>query len=245
MEGRELLFDKKGPIGYLTFNRPDKLNAFNSVLIDLFERSLLEIEKDTSLRVIILTGAGDKAFIAGSDISDMKTRTGPSSWVISRTRQAFFRLLENLPQISIAAVNGYAFGGGVEIAMACTFRIASEKARFGQTEANFNLIPGGGGTQRLCRLVGETHSIEMILTGRILKAPEALKMGLVNRVVPHNDLMKECEDMARKLIQLEHYPVKIVRELIESAVAMDDTRLLRQTATNFGLVAASQSVTHQ
>ena len=238
MGGQELLFEKREAIGYLTFNRPDKLNAFNFALIELLEKYLYKIEKDTDLRVVILTGAGDKAFIAGSDISELKKRTGFTAWLNSRIRQGLFRFLENLPQVTIAAVNGYAFGGGLEIAMACTFRIASEKARFGQTEANFALIPGAGGTQRLCRLVGETRSIEMILTGKILKATEALKIGLVNRVVPHDELIKECEGLAERIIELEPFPVKIVRELVELGITMDDRRLLRLTAANFGLAAA-------
>jgi enoyl-CoA hydratase len=241
MGGKELLFEKRGAIGYLTFNRPDKLNAFNFALIELLEKYLYEIERDKELRVIILTGAGDKAFIAGSDISELKKRTGFTGWLNSRIRQGLFRFLEDLPQVSIAAINGYAFGGGVEIAMACTFRIASEKARFGQTEANFGLIPGGGGTQRLCRLVGETRSIEMILTGKTIKAWEALKIGLVNRVVPHDELMKECERLADRIIELDPYPVKIVRELVELGVSMDDRRILRLTAANFSLATALKS----
>ena len=239
MSGQELLFEKKGAVGYLIFNRPDKLNAFNSDLIMLLEKYLYEIEQDKNLRVIILTGAGDKAFIAGSDISDMKTRTGPNSWPISRIRQGYFRLLETLSQVTIAAINGFAFGGGVEIAMACTFRIASEKALLGQTEANFALIPGGGGTQRLCRLVGETRAIEMMLTAKTIKAPEALKIGLVNQVVPHNELLKESEKLAEKIMALDPHTVRMVRELAELGNSMDEIRLLRMTAADFGLAAAA------
>ena len=179
-----LLLQQEGPVATVTVNRPEKLNALNKEAKRELSECFLSLRDDPSVAVVILTGAGEKSFVAGTDIAELSALTKESGEEFARAGQEVFSLIENLGKPVIAAVNGYALGGGCELALACTFRIASEKARFGQPEVNLGIIPGYGGTQRLARCVGKGRAMEMILTGAQVTAQEAHRMGLVNAVVP-------------------------------------------------------------
>ena len=186
-----ILYETQGPIATLTVNRPQKRNAVNNATAEEIDQALTQVENNPDLRVLILTGAGDKAFVAGADIGELDKRDTIRGRKESRRRQEIYTRIELLEIPSIAAINGYAFGVGCEIALACIFRLASEKAKMGQLEINLGIIPGAGGTQRLPRLIGKAHAAELILTGKIIKAEEAYRIGLVNQVVSPDKLMDD------------------------------------------------------
>lgn len=212
-----LVYEKKGSIGILTINRPEKLNALSNVLISELRALLADIESDDELRVLILTGAGDKAFVAGADIGELVERDARLGRKVSRERQDVFSRLENLPVPSIAAINGYALGGGLELALACSIRICSERAQFGAPEVKLGIIPGDGGTQRLPRLVGKGKAMEMILTGDFIDAQEAFRIGLVNRVVPHENLLETTMELAKKIASRPPLAVKYAKEAVNQS----------------------------
>jgi enoyl-CoA hydratase len=212
-----LVYEKKGAIGILTINRPEKLNALSNVLISELRALLADIESDDELRVLILTGAGDKAFVAGADIGELVERDARLGRKVSRERQDVFSRLENLPVPSIAAINGYALGGGLELALACSIRICSERAQFGAPEVKLGIIPGDGGTQRLPRLVGKGKAMEMILTGDFIDAQEAFRIGLVNRVVPHENLLETTMELAKKIASRPPLAVKYAKEAVNQS----------------------------
>lgn len=209
-----LIYEKKGPVGLLTVHRPEKLNALSNRLISELRTLLSEIEGDEDLRALVLTGAGDKAFVAGADIGELVERDAVLGSKVSRERQDVFSRLENLSVPTIAAVNGYALGGGLELALACSIRICSEKARFGAPEVKLGIIPGDGGTQRLPRLVGKGRAMEMILTGDFIGAEEALRFGLVNRVVPHENLLAEAMELAEKIASMPPLAVRFAKDAV-------------------------------
>lgn len=209
-----LIYEKKDNIGVLTVNRPDKLNALSNELTEELQHLLDEIEKDVDLRVVVITGAGDKAFVAGADINELVERDALKGRDVSRFRQALFARIENLPVPVIAAVNGYALGGGLELALACNIRIASEKAQFGAPEVKLGIIPGDGGTQRLPRLVGLGRAMELILTGEFIDAQEAHRIGLVNRVVSPDELMESVMTLAKKIASRPPLAVKYAKEAV-------------------------------
>jgi enoyl-CoA hydratase len=211
---KTLIYEKTDNIGVLTINRPDKLNAISNELTEELKQLLDEIEKDEELRVMLITGAGDKAFVAGADIKELVDRDALVGRKVSRTRQDLFSRIENLPAPVIAAVNGYALGGGLELAIACSIRICSEKAQFGAPEVKLGIIPGDGGTQRLPRLVGLGRAMEMILTGDFIDAQEAYRIGLVNKVVPHEELMDSVMEMAKKIAQRPPLAVRYAKEAV-------------------------------
>jgi len=211
---KTLIYEKKDNIGVLTINRPDKLNAISNELTEELKQLLDEIEQDEELRVMVITGAGDKAFVAGADIKELVDRDALVGRKVSRTRQDLFSRIENLPAPVIAAVNGYALGGGLELAIACSIRICSEKAQFGAPEVKLGIIPGDGGTQRLPRLVGLGRAMEMILTGDFIDAQEAYRIGLVNKVVPHEELMDSAMEMAKKIAQRPPLAVRYAKEAV-------------------------------
>jgi enoyl-CoA hydratase len=186
----------QGPIAVLTINRPEKRNAVNNQTVEDIDAALEKIEKNPDLRVMILTGAGDKAFVAGADVNELAKRDTLLGRSETRRRQEVYTRIEQLEIPSIAAINGWAVGTGLEIAMACSMRVASEKAKLGQPEVKLGITPGAGGTQRLPRLVGMGRALEMILTGDPVSAEEAKTMGLVNRVVPHDQVMAEAKKLA-------------------------------------------------
>src|SRR5882757_4997612 len=179
-----ILYEKKGPIVYVTLNRPKVLNALNQAVFAELKAAFEDARDDSSVRGVILTGSGDKAFVAGADIAEMSSLTASQMQESTRRSQGVTELLENLGKPVIAAVNGFALGGGCELAMACTIRIAAENAKFGQPEVKIGIMPGYGGTQRLPRLVGKGRALQLILSGEIISAQEAYRIGLVNEVVP-------------------------------------------------------------
>lgn len=211
---KTLLYEKKDNIGVLTVNRPDKLNALSNELIEELGMFLDDVEADSELRVLIITGAGEKAFVAGADIQELVSRDAVMGRRISRTRQAVFSRIENLAIPIIAAVNGYALGGGLELALACSIRVCSDRAQFGAPEVKLGIIPGDGGTQRLPRLVGLGRAMEMILTGDFIDAAEAHRIGLVNRVTPHEELMENTMELAKKIAARPPLAVQYAKEAV-------------------------------
>lgn len=197
---KNLLIQKKDGIGQIIINRPDKLNALNAETVKELYEAFLSLQESPDVRVIIFTGSGEKAFIAGADIGELAQLEFSTGKDYVLEGQEVSKLIENLKKPVIAAINGFALGGGTEMALACHVRIASANAKMGQPEVKLGLIPGFGGTQRLARLVGKGMAMELILTGRIIDAQEALRIGLVNRVVPQNELLSHCEALAKEMM---------------------------------------------
>jgi enoyl-CoA hydratase len=235
MAYKTLLFEKRDAVAYITINRPEKLNALNRAvmqeLLDCFERQ----QQDGGVRVVILTGAGEKAFVAGADINELATQTPMEGKEATRRGQRVFDFIENLGKPVIAAINGFALGGGCELAMACTLRIAAENARFGQPEVKLGLIPGYAGTQRLPRLIGKGPALEMILTGEPVAASEAHRIGLVNQVVPLSELLPAAEKLAQKIIANAPLAVKFALEAVNHGLEMSAAEGQFLEATLFGL----------
>ncbi|MDH5466732.1 MAG: enoyl-CoA hydratase-related protein [Candidatus Aminicenantes bacterium] len=200
MEYQNILVKKKDGVGWVIVNRPDKLNALNSQTIRELQDAFLVFKDDQEVRAIILSGSGEKAFVAGADIGELAGLDLETGKNYALNGQELTRLIENFNKPVIAAVNGYALGGGTELVLACHIRIASENAKMGQPEVKLGLIPGFGGTQRLARLVGKGQAMELILSGRIIDAAEAYRVGLVNRVVSFGDLFPTCEALAKEII---------------------------------------------
>jgi enoyl-CoA hydratase len=200
MNYQNLLVEIKNKIAVVKINRPDKLNALNSVTMNGLKNVFTELDKDESVYVVILTGSGEKGFVAGADISELSKLDTISGKEFSEKGQEVFDIIENLSKPVIAAVNGFALGGGCEIALACHIRLASVNAKFGQPEVNLGIIPGYGGTQRLTRLINSGRAVEYILTGDMINADEAYRLGLVNHVYPQNELMDKAFEMAMKII---------------------------------------------
>src|SRR5205814_73840 len=194
-----LLLERDGASAVITINRPKVLNALNTQTIDELRRAILDLKQDAAVRAVILTGAGEKSFVAGADINELAVQSPTGGREHALTGQHVFDLVENMGKPVIAAINGYALGGGCELAMACTLRIAADTAKIGQPEIALGLIPGYAGTQRLPRLVGKGRAMEMVLTGTPIGAEEAQRIGLVNRVVPAAQLMAEAKKLAAQL----------------------------------------------
>ncbi len=225
---KTLTYEKKENIGFLTINRPEKLNAISNELISELKKLLDEIENDEEMRVLIITGAGDKAFVAGADIKELVDRDASQGRRVSKKRQEIFSRIENLPVPVIAAVNGYALGGGLELALACSIRICSEKAQFGAPEVKLGIIPGDGGTQRLPRLVGLGRAMELILIGDFIDAQEAYRIGLVNKVLPQEELMDKAVELAKKIASRPPLAVRFAKEAVNRSQEGD-------TASSFAL----------
>jgi len=209
-----LIYEKKDTIGILTINRPEKMNALSTELTNELQQVLVEIEEDKDLRVLVITGAGDKAFVAGADINELVDRDALIGRRVSRFRQELFSRIENLPIPVIAAVNGYALGGGLELALACNIRLSTENAKFGAPEVKLGIIPGDGGTQRLPRLVGLGRAMEMVITGDFVDAQEAHRIGLVNKVVSDEELMEATMALAKKIASRPPLAVKYAKEAV-------------------------------
>ncbi len=217
-----LLYVKRDAIGYVTVNRPEKLNALNRKTMDELEGCFQEIESDDEVRAVILTGAGEKAFVGGADINELAVQAPVEGKEMSVRGQKILDLIEHLGKPVIAAINGYALGGGCELALACTLRIASENARLGQPEVKLGIIPGYAGTQRLPRLVGKGRALEMVLSGDPISAAEAYRIGLVNQVVPPHDLIATAEKLAQKITANAPLAVKFALEAVNHGLEMTE-----------------------
>ena len=234
-----VLYEKKGAIAYVTVNRPKVLNALNTPTWKDLRTAFEDARDDTAVRGVILTGAG-KAFIAGADISELAHITAFEAEQSSRFGQGVLDLIEDLGKPVIAAVNGFALGGGCETAMACTIRIAVETAKFGQPEVKLGLVPGGGGTQRLPRLVGKGRALQLILSGEMISAQEAYRIGLVNEVVPAADLITRAEAILNKIASNAPIAVKFALEATNKGLETSQDEGLLLEASYFGLCAATE-----
>ena len=234
-----VLYEKRSGIAYVTVNRPKVLNALNTpTWVDL-RQAFEDARDDASVRGVILTGAGDKAFIAGADIGELANVSAFEAEQASRFGQGVLDLIENLGKPVIAAVNGFALGGGCETAMACTLRIAVEAAKFGQPEVTLGLVPGGGGTQRLPRLVGKGRALRLILSGDMIGAQEAYRIGLVDEVVPAADLIARAEAILKRIAANAPLAVKFALEAANKGMETSQSEGLLLEASYFGLCAAT------
>lgn len=235
-----VLYEKKDAIAYVTVNRPKVLNALNKqTWVDL--RTAFEAARDdAAVRGVILTGAGDKAFIAGADISELANVSAVDAEESSTFGQEVLNLIENLGKPVIAAVNGFALGGGCETAMACTIRVASEHAKFGQPEVKLGLLPGGGGTQRMPRLVGKGRALQIILSGEIISAQEAYRIGLVNEVVPVTDVITRSEAILKQIFSNAPIAVKYSLQAVNKGLETSLAEGLSLEASLFGLCAGTE-----
>src|ERR1035438_1359991 len=242
MNYENLLYEKKDGIAYITFNRPKVLNALNRQTIEELQSILLDARADSAVRVLIITGAGEKAFVAGADINELAHQTPVNGKEFSRFGQGVFHLLETIGKPSICAINGFALGGGCEFALACSIRLASKTARLGQPEVKLGILPGYGGSQRLARLCGKGVAHELCLTGEMISAEEAQRIGLVNHVYEPADLLPAAEAMAKKIIEKAPLAVKYCMEAIERGVEMPQEEGLFLEATLFGVCCATEDM---
>jgi enoyl-CoA hydratase len=242
MSYENLLYEKKDGVAYITFNRPKLLNALNRKTIEELHEVLVDARRDEAVRVLILTGAGEKAFVAGADINELAQQTPVNGKEFSLYGQGVFRLLETMGKPSICAINGFALGGGCELALCCSIRLASKTARLGQPEVKLGIIPGYGGSQRLARLCGKGAAHEICLTGEMISAEEAQRIGLVNRVYEPAELLPAAEAIAKKIIEKAPLAVKYCMEAIERGTEMPQEEGLFLEATLFGLCCATDDM---
>ncbi len=239
MSSSTLLVEKNGAVAVVTFNNPKALNALTVDTFEALEQMLSDLAEDQDVRVVILTGAGDKAFIAGGDIGFLATLDVAGARRFALLAQKVIDQIEAFPKPVIAAINGYALGGGCELSMACDMRVAADTARFGQPEVKLGIIPGFAGTQRLARLVGKAKAKEMIFTGEMISAADAERIGLVNRVVPADLLMEETQALAATMTDKSASAIALSKEAIDHGVEMDFARAARYEADLFGLSFAT------
>jgi enoyl-CoA hydratase/carnithine racemase len=242
MAFENLLYEKKDGIAWITINRPKVLNALNRKTVEEFRDALLDARDDSAVRVLILTGSGEKAFVAGADINELARHTPMEGKEFSLFGQAVLHLLETIGKPSICAVNGYALGGGCELALACSIRLASKTAKLGQPEVKLGIIPGYGGSQRLARLCGKGIAHEICLTGEMITAEEAQRIGLVNHIYEPAELLPAAEAMARKIIEKAPLAIKYCMEAIERGVEIPQEEGLFLEATLFGLCCATEDM---
>jgi enoyl-CoA hydratase/carnithine racemase len=235
-----VLYEKKNGIAYVTVNRPKVLNALNTPTWKDLRAAFEDARDDVTIRGAILTGAGEKAFIAGADIDELAQISAFEAEQSSRFGQEVLDLVENLGKPVVAAVNGFALGGGCETAMACTIRIAIDSAKFGQPEVKLGLVPGGGGTQRLPRLVGKGRALQLILSGEMINAQEAYRIGLVNEIVPANELIARAETILKKIAANAPIAVKFALEAANKGLETSQSEGLLLEASYFGLCAATE-----
>lgn len=235
-----LLVENNDGIAMITLNRPKALNALNYDLLQELNQLCEDIARDETVKVVIITGSGDKAFVAGADIGEMRPLSAMEGRNWGRLGQSVFSKIENLPQPVIAAVNGFALGGGCELAMACDMRIASEKARFGQPEVTLGILPGFGGTQRLSRLVGTGRAKELIFTGDMIDAQEAYRIGLVNKVTTHEELLSAAKSLAQRIMSRAETAVTLSKVAVNKGINMDLESGIAYEAEVFGLCFSTQ-----
>jgi enoyl-CoA hydratase len=242
MAYENLLYEKRDQIGSITFNRPKVLNALNRKTMEELNHILITAREDEEVRVLILTGAGEKSFVAGADISELAVQTPVSGKETALFGQSVLRRLETLGKPSIAAINGFALGGGCEVALACSMRLASKSAKLGQPEVKLGILTGYGGSQRLSRLCGKGVAHELCLTGEMISADEALRIGLVNHVYEPAELLPAAEALAKKIIANAPLAVKFTMEAIERGVEMPQEEGQFLEATLFGMSAATEDM---
>ena len=242
MAYENLLYEKRDRIGFITFNRPKVLNALNHKTMEELRDILISAREDMDVRVLILTGAGEKSFIAGADISELAVQTPLSGKETAAFGQSVLNLLETLGKPSIAAINGFALGGGCEVALACSMRLAGKAAKLGQPEVKLGIMPGYGGSQRLTRLCGKGVAYEMCLTGEMISADEALRIGLVNHVCESAELLPAAEALAKKIIANAPLSVKFTMEAIGRGSEMPLAEGLYLETALFGLCAATEDM---
>ncbi|MFQ5777559.1 MAG: enoyl-CoA hydratase-related protein [Terriglobia bacterium] len=242
MPYENLLYEKHDSIAVITINRPKVLNALNRRTLEELAACLSEFIADDALRVAILTGAGERSFVSGADIKELAELTPVAGRDYGLFGQSVLNRIENSPKPVIAALNGYALGGGCELALACHLRIASEKAKLGQPEVALGLIPGYGGTQRLARLVGKGRALQLVLSGERISAEEALRIGLVNEVVPPADLLPEAENLARKIAANAPLAVRFCLEAVSHGLEMALPEGLYLEATLFSLCCTTEDM---
>jgi len=242
MDFKFIVYEKSEGIATITLNRPEALNAFSKEVVSEVLQALEDIRSDESVRVVILTGAGEKAFSAGADIKAMIGMNASKARELSLMGEKLCLALENLEKPVIAALNGYALGGGLEVAMSCDLRIASENSRMGQTEINIGLIPGWGGTQRLTRLVGRTKAKEMIFTGKMIDARTAEQLGIVNMVVPADKFREAVRQFALELASKAPVAIKVAKSLIDKGAEIGLDSALALEREGFGVVASTEDL---
>jgi len=230
-----VLFQQEDGIATITINRPKQMNALNPEVLNQLEQALDRVEKDKDAKVILITGAGEKAFVAGADIAEMSKMTPLEAKEFSKLGQKVFRKIEQIKKPVIAVVNGYALGGGLELAISCDYILASENAQLGQPEVGLGIFPGFGGTQRLVRILGKLRAKELVFFGERITAQKAYEMGLVNEIVPQDKLMERAKELAKKLMEKGLIAIGLVKTAIERGadLDLDSARLIEQTL--FGL----------
>ncbi len=236
---KNVLFEEKEGLMFITINRPKALNALNSETIEELGKVISDVESRKDIKTVIITGSGEKSFVAGADIAEMHNLNAMEGRELALKAQKVFSQIEQMPQIVIAAVNGYALGGGCELSMACDLRVASEKAKFGQPEVNLGILPGFAGTQRLPRLVGKGIAKELIFTTDMIDAKRAYEIGLANKVVKHEELLTEAENMARKIMSKGMFGVSLAKAAINNGMNMDMESAYKYEADMFGLCFAT------
>ena len=242
MTYQTLLVDVRDGVAFVTVNRPDKLNALNDQVVADLRQAVLALKSDATVKGVIVTGAGPKAFVAGADIGDLVKQGVLDGRERALNGQAVLTAIETIGKPVLAAVNGFALGGGCELAMACHIRIAGETAKFGQPEVKLGITPGYGGTQRLPRIVGKGRALHLLLTGETIDAQEALRIGLVTKVVPQDQLMAEAEKLMRQILANGPVAVALTIEAVHQGLEMTLAEGLRLEANVFGLVASTRDV---
>ncbi len=242
MKYENLLFDLEDGVAIVTINRPKVLNALNAQTVAELKAAFTRVADDPNIKCAILTGAGEKSFVAGADISEIATKDASSGTAFALNGQAALNLIQHSDKPIIAAVNGFALGGGCEIAMACHLRFASENARFGQPEVNLGIIPGYGGTQRLARLVGAGRAIELCINGAPIKADEAYRIGLVNKIFPQEELLEKTKEFCKAVMSKGPQAVSFVLHAVNRGMEMSLYDALRLEAHLFGLICATEDM---
>jgi len=242
MEFKNLVLNIENQIAILTINRPSKLNALNAETITELFQAFKKLRQDESVSVIVLTGSGEKAFVAGADIAEISYHDEISGRIFSTRGQKVFRYIEKMEKPVIAAVNGFALGGGCELMMSCHLRIASENAKFGQPEINLGLIPGYGGTQRLPRLVGQTRAIYLLLSGDMIDAKTALEYGLINEIVPEDKLQARAKEIAKMLLSKAPIALKYILHAVTDGIDKNIDTSLNLEGELFGNICATEDM---
>ena len=242
MTYQNIMYEVKEGLAFVTINRPQKLNALNDDLINELFDAFYNIKKDPGIKAVLITGAGDRAFISGADIQELSLLNPITGKEKMLKGHALFNLIENMGKLVIAAINGFALGGGCELSMACTIRFASADARFGQPEMNLGVIPGYGGTQRLSRLVGKGRALELILSGDMINAEEAYRIGLVNKVYPKDKLLEESEKFCRKLMSKGTVALQYALEAVNKGLDQTLDEGLNLEANLFGLLCSTEDM---